>query len=402
MTFELVGMPTPLEDVTIADFSQMTQGGWATMKLADMDADVLKVEPPWGDLGRTSEPNGKQLDGVSPWFLSTNRNKRSIALDLKSDQGREIALDIVEDADMLFENFRPGVMEKFGLGYEDVREVSPDIVYVSGYGYESSGPYVDRPGQDLLVQAVSGVAANTGRREDPPTPAGAFICNVYSAMTLALHAMIALHQKQRTGEGQKVESSLLNAGIDMQSSEFTTALNMDIEVERSEAGIGHSMSSAPYGIYETWDGHIAISFGQLPTLADELDVETVCDYESDAETFEHRDEIKRLTEERTRERPTDDLIEQLSDAGVWVSDVNDYHEAAGDAQVRHNDMIVEHDHPHGGTFETTGVPVSMSAVEPEFDGPPRLGQHSEEILAELGFDADEIEALAADDVITSA
>lgn len=386
-------MPAPLAGVTIADFSQMQQGGWATQKLGDMGADVIKIEPAGGELVRTAPIEGELMGDVSPYFLAMNRNKRSITLDLKSDQGRKVAEDIIAEADALVENFRPGVMEKFDLGYDDVQDVNESIVYVSASGFGADGPYAERPGQDILAQAMSGLVANTGRKQDPPTPAGSFICDAHSANTIALHTMVALFQREITGEGQKIETNLLNAGIDFQTQEITSAVNMDPTAERSESGIGHVYSGAPYGVYETADGHVALSFANLPGIAEELGLEPLCDYADGREVYEHRDEIKHQIEAETREVPTEELMDRLLEAGAWVAEVNDYEEAADHPQVRHNDMIIELEYPGVGSFETTGVPVSMSDTEFEFTDPPTPGEQTEEILAELGYDDEEIVAL---------
>jgi crotonobetainyl-CoA:carnitine CoA-transferase CaiB-like acyl-CoA transferase len=393
-------MPAPLENVTIADFSQMQQGGWATQKLGDMGADVIKIEPAGGELIRTAPVEGERLEEVSPYFLAMNRNKRSITLDLKSDEGKQVAEDIIEEADALVENFRPGVMEAFGLSYEDVREINENIVYVSGSGFGADGPYADRPGQDILAQAMSGLVQHTGRQQDPPTTAGSFVCDAHSANTIALHTVVALFQREMTGEGQKIETNLLNAGIDFQTQEITSAVNMDVAAERSESGIGHVYSGAPYGVYETADGHVALSFANLPSIAEELGVKPLCDYSDGRAVYEHRDEIKRQLEEQTRSVPTEELVERLLEAGGWVAEVNDYEEAANHPQVRHNDMMIELEYPGVGTFETTGVPVSMSNADLEFTDPPMPGEQTEEILSELGYDDEEIEALEDSDVTT--
>lgn len=178
-------MTGPLDGITIADFTTAHQGPWATQKLGDMGADVQKIERLGGEWSRDlTTGGGYDLDGMSPFWLSANRSKRSITLDLKADKGREAALDIVADADVIVENFRPGVMDRLGLSYVDVREINPEIVYVSASGFGSSGPYADRPGQDLLMQALSGITRTVGRQEDPPLPIPFPVIDGHSAMQI--------------------------------------------------------------------------------------------------------------------------------------------------------------------------------------------------------------------------
>jgi crotonobetainyl-CoA:carnitine CoA-transferase CaiB-like acyl-CoA transferase len=388
-------MARPLDGITVADFTQMMQGPWASQKLADMGADVIKIERIGGEWERFLEAGGELLEGTSPFFLAMNRNKRSVTLDLKSDRGREVALDIVEQADVVMENFRPGVMDRFGLGYADVTEVNPDVVYVSGSGFGADGPYVDRPGQDLLLQAMSGLAAYTGKKDDPPTPAGTAVVDEHSATLIALNTMFALFHRERTGEGQQVEANLLNAAIDFQCQEITAALNMDIEFERSEEGIAQAWLGGPYGIYETADGWIAIAMSPIDRLADVIDEPELAAYDSPKAAFEHRDEIKRRLESFTREHETDDLLDLLLAADIWVAEVYDFHEMAADPQVEHNEMLVEMEHPEVGTFRTTGPPVNLSKTPAEITSPPPLaGEHTDEVLAELGYDRETRRELA--------
>ncbi|MFC6862859.1 CaiB/BaiF CoA transferase family protein [Halomicroarcula sp. GCM10025817] len=393
-------MDRALEDVVVADFTQMMQGPWATQKLGDMGADVVKIERLGGEWERTLEAGGRLLDDVSPFFLAMNRNKRSITIDLTTDEGRDVALDVVREADVLVENFRPGVMDRFGLGYEDVREVNEELVYVSATGFGSDGPYVERPGQDLLLQSMSGLANYTGRKGDPPTPAGTAVVDEHAAMLIAFHTMVALFHRERTGEGQRVDVNLLNAALDFQCQELTAALNMDVEFERSEEGIAQAWLGAPYGIYETADDHVAIAMAPMDALAETLDLPELAEYGTPEETFEHRDEIKRTLEAYTRERPTDELLETLLEADVWAAEVNDFHDVAADPQVGHNEMLVELDHPEDGTFTTTGIPAEMSETPGEIRSPPpRPGEHTDEVLAEIGYDEGERETLVEAGVV---
>jgi len=388
-------MTRPLDGITVADFTQMMQGPWASQKLADMGADIIKIERIGGEWERFLESGGELYGGESPFFLAMNRNKRSVTLDLKSEQGQQVALDIVAEADVLMENFRPGVMDRFNLGYEDVQEVNEEIIYVAGSGFGSDGPYVERPGQDLLLQAMSGLASYTGRKDDPPTPVGTAIVDEHSATLIALNTMFALFHKERTGEGQKVEANLLNAALDFQCQEITAALNMDVEFERSEEGIAQAWIGAPYGIYETADGYIAIAMTPMEKIADTLELPELGEYDTSKAAYEHRDEIKRRLEAYTRQHDTDDLLDALLEADIWVARVQDFHEMADNPQVQHNDMIVEIDHDEVGEYKTTGIPVDLSETPGKIESPPpKPGEHTEEVLDELGYDEAKIQRLA--------
>jgi crotonobetainyl-CoA:carnitine CoA-transferase CaiB-like acyl-CoA transferase len=388
-------MVQPLEDVTIADFTQLMQGAWASQKLGDMGADVIKIEPPGGERERAVPYGGEYFDGVAPGFLAKDRNKRSVVLNLKSEEGREAALDIIAEADVLMENFRPDVMDRLGLAYDDVTEINGDIIYVSASAYGSSGPYADRPGQDLLYQAMTGLASYTGRSDDPPTPAGTVVADEHSATLVAYYTMTALFHREATGEGQKLEASLLDSAVDFQCQEITYALNTNETLERGERTHGHPALWPPYGIYETAESHLAVGMSPLSDVAETFGLaDRLGDYRDPTEIYEDRDEIHRTIEAYTREQDVDDLVERLSAADVQAVEVADIEEVVDDPQIEHNDMLIEVDHPTGGTFTTTGFPVEMSETSEAIRyRPPKLGEHTEEVLEEVGYDGEQIDAV---------
>ena len=390
----------PLDDLTVVDFTQLMAGGWMTQKLGDMGADVVKVERREGDQQRHMTYQGKLLDGEGIGFLAMNRNKRSVALDLKDDRGYEAARRLVERADVVVQNFRPGVMERLGLDYETVSELNPEVIYVSISAYGSDGPYAERPGQDLLYQAATGIASYTGRRDDPPTPAGTVIIDEHTATLAALRTMQALYYRTRTGEGQKVEMSLFDAAIDLQVNEITFTVSADAHLDRGEKTHGHPYLYPPYGIYEAADGHVAIGMSPIERIADAFDLSELSAYETQEELFANRDRVHSRIEAHTRERPCEDIVETLVAADVQAATVESPEDVPDHPQARHNDMIVDVDHPRGGSFTTTGIPGRLNETPGGVNRrPPSLGEHTDEVLDELGYSREAIRDLRDDGVI---
>jgi crotonobetainyl-CoA:carnitine CoA-transferase CaiB-like acyl-CoA transferase len=384
-----------LEGIRVLDFTQMMMGPWASQFLADMGADVIKVERPGaGEWERGLHAMGELLDGQSAFFLAMNRNKRSVALNLKDERARDVCRRLAEGADLVMENFRPGVMDRLGLGYEDLRTVNPSIVYVSGTGFGPDGPYVERPGQDLLIQAMSGLAAYGGRRDDPPTPAGSSIVDASTALLLAFSAMVALFHRERTGEGQRVDVSLFDTAIALQCQELAAFMNMERRFDRSEAGIGGAWLSAPFGIYRTNDGWMALAMASLQVLAELLDLPEIAEYDDERSAYERRDQIQRLIQDRLAERSTATWLEILATRDVWCAPVQTFDDLVRDPQVAHNGLLTTVPHPNGGDLRVVGVPMRFSSTPGTIRrGPPAVGQHTDEVLRELGFSADELRTL---------
>lgn len=390
----------PLTGVRILDLTQFMQGPWATQLLGDMGADVVKLEPPGGEWERHYTFSDVWLNGESALFLAMNRNKRSIVVNLKDPAGRQIALDLAASADVLVENGRPGVMERLGLGYDDVRAVNERIIYASATGYGPDGPYARRPGQDLLVQSLSGLASITGPGDGPPVAAGTPVADQQGARLLALGIVLALFHRERTGEGQRVQTNLLAGLVDAQCQELVAALNGGIVPQRSRAGVAHAMTPAPYGIYATADGFIALAQGSLAVLAEVTGVARLAEIEAAGQAFDARDEVKELLDEALATRPTAEWLEALGERDFWCAPVNDYAALPEDPQVVHAGLLTTMAHPKAGEVRMPNIPISLSASPGGLDRPPPLcGEHTDEVLAEVGYDVERIAELRAAGVV---
>lgn len=390
-------MPGALDGVTVVDFSQLVQGPLATQFLGDMGADVIKIEAPGGEWMRQSWSMANAYeDGVNLTFLTANRNKRSVELDIKDDEQLEVLYDVIADADVFVENLRPGVVDRLGLGYDDLSAINPEVIYCSASGYGEEGPYVDRPGQDLIIQGVSGLATLNGRADDPPTPVGLPLNDFYSAAMLAFAAVSALYHREQTGEGQHIKADLLSASVHLQSMEIDTYLNTGELPERSETGISHPYYQAPFGVYETADGYMTLSLTMPSIVGEALGIDELAEYDSWEAAYEHRDEIKPLIEAVLREEPTDYWIDKLVEHDIWGGPVQTMDDVVDDPQVEANDMIRTVEHEELGEIELTGVPFRMTETPAEIRAaPPTLGNATEAVLREYGYSDEFIEEMQA-------
>ena len=246
-------MKQALEGIKVLDFSQLLQGPYATQMLGDLGADVIKVERNGsGDIYRKMTFFNKWIAGdESPCFMAWNRNKRSIAINMKSAEGKEIIYKLAKEADIIMENFRPGVMSRLGYGYEDIKKINPKIIYCSASGWGDTGPYLTRPGQDLLVQSVSGAVMTSGKKSDGPVALGTALCDQVNALNSVYAILAALFYREKTGIGQEIKTNLLSSAIAFQMQDYFTIQNLGSNFERPESKIGHPGNPAPFGMYQT-------------------------------------------------------------------------------------------------------------------------------------------------------
>jgi len=394
------GGPGLLDGVRVVSFNHFLLGPHAMQTLGDLGADVIAIEPLGGAFQRQWGGADKRIDGQTTLFLCANRNKRSLALDLKSEEGREIAWKLIARADVVSENFRAGVMEKLGFGYDAMKVINPAVIFASASGFGPDGPHAKRPGQDLLIQAMSGLAAITANKQDGARALGCALVDVHAGSLLATGILAALVRRGRTGEGCRVDVNLLSAAIDLQSESFTTYLNgprpEDVRPPRCIAGWYYP---GPYGIYATADGHLAISFSNHEHLADALSVPELATIPND-DGYARREEIASLIAPVLETRNTEAWLDAFDGRDIWCAPVNDYEDVLRDPQIRHNRC-----------FETiagaTGTPITIVGHPIRYDGetpgvrlaPQPVGAQTDEVLREIGYGSEAIARLEADGVI---
>ena len=390
--------PGPLDGVRVLDLTRYLAGPFASMLLADYGADVVKVEP---REGREFRPPGAKRD--SYFFLSSNRGKRSLTLDLRKDGGRALFLRLLPRFDVVIENFRPGVMERLGLGAAGLLERVPRLVYCAISGFGASGPYAGRPGFDQIAQGMSGFMSLTGTVESGPTRAGIAIGDLLGGIFAAHGVQLALLARERTGRGQIVETSLLEAMISVLS--WGAGMHFESGATPGPAGQHHPLSS-PYGRFRAGDGYLNIAAGSEAMwrrLAETLGHEEWTEDERFADPIGRLKNRDALTAEMERALALESVVvwvERLNEASVPCGPVLDVAQVFRDPQVLARDMLVELSHPEVGTFKTTGLPVKLSETPGRIERrPPLHGEHADEVLRELGLDENEIESLRRDEVI---
>jgi crotonobetainyl-CoA:carnitine CoA-transferase CaiB-like acyl-CoA transferase len=395
-------MVRALEGIKVLDLSRALAGPYCTMMLADMGAEVIKVEMPGrGDDSRSWGP--PFVEGESAYFMSVNRNKKSLTLNMKSEKSIEIIHKLIKQSDVLVENFRPGAMERLGLGYEQVKGMNPKIIYASISGFGQDGPYRMLPGFDQVLQGMGGLMSITGEPGGPPIKVGVAVADISGGMFAGYGIMVALYNRERTGKGQLVDVSLLDsqvAWLTYRAGAYFASGDVPQPV-----GSGHPVI-VPYQAFKAKDVYINIAVGndQLwERFCKAVGLEKVMNdpkFVTNAKRVENRGEIVKIIGDLIITRNGEEWLTILNDAGVPCGPIYTIDKIFADPQVLHRQMLKELDHPRTGKVKVTGIPVKLSETPGEVTtAPPVLGQHTHEILAEIGYSSQDVEKLTQEKVI---
>ena len=376
-------MELPLKGLTVLEFSQYLSGPSAALRLADLGARVIKIEKPGGgDAGRKLAIKNLWADDSSLLFHTINRNKESFTADLKNPDDIVVIKKLVKKADVLIHNFRPGVMDKLGLGYTTIKEINPRIIYAKISGYGKEGPWKNKPGQDLLLQALTGLAYTTGNGDNGPVPFGIAIGDILCGAQLVQGIIAALIRRQKTGTGALIEVSLMEALLDFQFELLTTYFTNNKQPQRSITNSGHTLLGAPYGLYKTTDGYIALAMMDIHELATAIDCLELKNFSGD-EVFAKRDEIKKILAAHLVKKSSSYWIQQLHECGLWAMEVFDWEQMLNSEAYK----VLQMEQPlniAGKEFITTRCPIRINGERLYADkAAPELGEHAVKITEEL-------------------
>lgn len=378
----------PLEGLVVLDFSIFLAGPSAGLRLADLGARVIKIErPDGGDLCRQLYISELELDGESTLFHSINRNKESFAANLKNPEDLNKVHQLIARADVLIQNFRPGIMERLGLGYEAVKQINSRIVYGEITGYGNEGPWVKKPGQDLLVQSISGLVWLNGDADRPPTPFGLAVVDLFTGAHLVQGLLACLVRRSITGEGGLVQVSLLESILDFQFEVLTTYLNDGGKLPvRSTINNAHAYLSAPYGIYATSDGFIALAMGSIIVLGELLGCDALLPFTDPASWFEKRDEIKGILADHLKTQPTTHWLSILEPQDIWCADVLSWDRLVEHDSFKVLDMVQEVARSEEVKLDTLRCPIRIDGeIYKSRKGAPRIGEDNDHIMTEFGI-----------------
>jgi CoA:oxalate CoA-transferase len=397
-------MAGPLAGIRVLDLTQVLFGPFATMLLSDLGAEVIKVERP--EVGDIARGNGPFVREVSTYFLSLNRGKKSVTLDLTSERGREIFLKLTEKVDVLVENFVPGTMEGFGLGYETVNARNPGIIYVAGSGFGQYGPYAQKPAFDVIIQAMGGVLSITGEPDGPPIRPGVSYGDIAAGLFLCIATLAALQERQASGKGQLVDISMLDCQLTVQENAFVRYLNTG-EIPRP-LGTRHPVIT-PFQVFPTSDGYISVALrggikNQWPLFCAAINhVELIDDprFEDGWLRTQNYEVLEPILTQAMKTRTTKEWVEELEGMGIPCGPVNKIDQVADDPQVKARDMIIDVLHPEAGTFKVVNTPFKFSRTPSKAErAAPDLGEHNKDILSNLlGMSPEKIKKLRKSKII---
>jgi CoA:oxalate CoA-transferase len=377
----------PLNGIRVIDLTQVLFGPFATMLLGDMGAEIIKIERP--EIGDIARGNGPVVNGVSTYFLSLNRNKKSVSLNLSTNPGVDVLFKLIKTADVLVENYKPGTMKKLGLDYETVRKINPGIIYVSGSGFGQYGPYAGKPAYDVVVQAMGGAMSITGEEGGPPVRSGVSYGDIAAGLFLCIATLAALEERHKSGQGQYVDISMLDCQVTVQENAFVRYLNTG-EIPRA-LGTRHPVMT-PFQAFPTQDGYIAVALrggvnDQWPLFCAAIDRVDIIDdtrfTDGWARTQNYK-ELEPILNAVMKTRTTQKWMEELEKAGIPCGPVNNIAQVASDPQIAARDMIATVRHPEAGEFKVVNSPFKFSRTPCKVERiSPELGEHTEDVLREL-------------------
>jgi len=386
-----------LDGVRVVSFNHFLMGPLGIQFLADLGADVIAIEPLKGAFQRHwGGSDAKKAGGETTLELVANRNKKSVCLDLKDPDALEIARKLAASADVVAENFRPGVMDKLGLGYETLKEINPNVIFASASGFGPDGPYVNRPGQDMIAQSLSGLAWITGKEGEVPRLVGTSAVDHHGAMIFAAGILGALVRKARTGEGGRVDVNLFSAALSLQAESLVCYFNGEKPAGTQQPShVGSWYHEAPYGIYQTADRYIGLSLGNLPLMLEAVGAEGEFQAEQN-EAYARREEISSFFAHKLKSKTYAEWADIFDAKDIWYTQVNDYDDLAEDPQQLHNGDLMT-------VKAWTGEDITLLANPVRYDGeqapvtlaPQKLGAQTAEVLSELGLSDEEQQALHA-------
>lgn len=386
-----------LNDLVVLDLTRVLAGPYATMTLADMGANVIKIEEP--GRGDDSRQFGPFVNGESSYFMSLNRNKKSITLNLKAPEAVRIFKELIKSADVLVENYRPGTMEKLGLGYEALKELNPRLIYAACSGFGHTGPWSRKPAYDVIVQGAGGIMSITGHPGGEPTRVGASIGDIIAGLFTAVGIMQALYNREKTQLGQKVDVAMLDCQVAILENAIARYFASGVSPE--PIGNRHP-SITPFEAFATKTRHLIVAIGndtqwaRFCKLVGREELITDPRFATNPERTRHQPELKKILEQIFMTRDCDEWIKDIEAAGIPCGPINNIGDVVSHPQILARDMITQVEHPLAGLIKMAGIPIKLSRTPGAIDHPaPLLGQHTEEILAGLGYSRENVAELKA-------